>query len=104
MKAVDMNMHTGTYRPFMHGLLRPVFGGLLATVGRVGSAVTVIIALRALETKMKQNVSKMASKPNQKKNNGKLLRSATQSGLIKLISNFCLQVQKNNFRVGIIRQ
>ena len=51
MKAVDMNMHTGTYRPFMHGLLRPVFGGLLATVGRVGSAVTVIIALRALETK-----------------------------------------------------
>ena len=50
---------------------------------------------------MKQNVSKMASK---KKNNGKLLRSATQSGLIKLISNFCLQVQKNNFRVGIIRQ
>ena len=47
MKAVDMNMHTGTYRPFMHGFLL-IIGRLLATVGRVGSAVTVIIALRAL--------------------------------------------------------
>ena len=43
-----MNMHPGADGPFMDRLVRAFVSGLLATVGRVGCAVTVIIALGAL--------------------------------------------------------